>query len=143
MHAVPRTRLKPFKTVSDIMQAVFQFPASVFQLTFTHSARHLFYHALSPSLFFLALLFLLPTLLLLLSLPLVSLSPVLPFAVPTTFTSLNLLRKSPPSLASPRLAPPRPPLQTSSWNALENRSPMIYRVSMRRSLPRNYYARYD
>lgn len=71
------------------------------------------------------------------------LSPVLPFAVPTTFTSLNLLRKSPPSLASPRLAPPRPPLQTSSWNALENRSPMIYRVSMRRSLPRNYYARYD
>lgn len=33
------------------------------------------------------------------------LSPVLPFAVPTTFTSLNLLRKSPPSLASPRLAP--------------------------------------
>lgn len=25
MHAVPRTRLKPFKTVSDIMQAVFQF----------------------------------------------------------------------------------------------------------------------
>lgn len=64
------------------------------------------------------------------------------------FLRLSLLltyfvSRLPPSLASPRLAPPRPPLQTSSWNALENRSPMIYRVSMRRSLPRNYYARYD